>query len=146
MVHLQKDVNDLSTSVQSKISKVIKNQQDKSQTYVSSTDPCFVYVRVVCCNLKDCLGKTTLEEALHCKVIQYAIFSDLPYLKVKIAKKDLFRAFNADTKLLKVRLWESASSSIKTASSALPGIALAPSATCTTSELRITSWNCRGIG
>ena len=98
LMHLQIDVKNLSNSVKSlasELAELVKSQQGNSYTNTPTTDPCFVYVRVVSQNLKEHLGKSALEEALHCRVIQYAVISDLPSLKVKIAKKDLFRALQS---------------------------------------------------
>ena len=60
---------------------------------------------------QELLGKSSLEEALLCNVINYTILSDLPSMKIKIAKRDLFRALSANKKLIKVRLWKNARSS-----------------------------------
>lgn len=107
---LQENVKLLSASVDSlasELAMIKERQQNYHQVGASPTDPCFLYVKVVSQHLRERLGTTTLEEVLHCKVIQYTLISDLPSLKVKIQKKDLYRALLSDKKLLKVRLWKS---------------------------------------
>ena len=92
IVHLQEEVKKLASTVETLVIKVAKVSEKPSIT--PSIDPCYLYARVVCQKLKDRLGKSSLEEALLCKVINYTVISDLPSMKVKIDKKDLFRALS----------------------------------------------------
>lgn len=143
---LVEEVKRLSLSMKSltaDVASVIEKQRG-NKVNVTSVDPCYVYARVICPYLKKCLGMSSLEEVLHCKVLSYTIISDIPSLKVKIAKKDLYKALSANKNLLRTRLWEGAGPDSYALGKPFPTEHPAPT-TCFT-DLRVTTWNCRGLG
>ena len=144
-MHLQEEVKKLASTVETLVIKVAKVSEKPSIT--PSIDPCYLYARVVCQKLKDRLGKSSLEEALLCKVINYTVISDLPSMKVKIDKKDLFRALSANKKLLKVRLWENTSSISSGNPATFPNSGNIPvdRTTRNINNFTISTWNCRGL-
>ena len=136
-VHMQREINILKAQVHQLRMEV--STLYRHPAVPSNTDKCDIYVRVDS-QLPKPLKRSILADLLRCKILHYKIVrGKLPMVfRVTIPKSDLFQALSVShhDKYVYVQLWKPKPQQYKPTS---------PSNDSLLSNLRVATWNCRGL-